>query len=153
MNEAVGIKGTVTVQVKRADGNVEIVSKDVPNLVTTAGRDWIHGQVYNSGTTDEALYIALTVNSDVPAAGDTQLTGEISTGGLERAAGSVTHTAGTNTTSIAKTFTASGTHTAVQKSGLFTASTSGTMVHENSFSSVNLTNGDQLTITWTITAG
>lgn len=151
VNESFSIKGYVTVSVIRAKtGKEEIICNMKDNLLTTVGRDWIHGQVYESGTTDEAKYIGLSSNSDSPAAGDTSLTGEISTNGLQRAAGTVTHVAGTNTTTIFNQFTASGSFTAVQKTALFTAISSGTMVHENTFPAVNMESGDLLNCTWSI---
>lgn len=151
MNESMKIKGLVTVSVKRSDGTEEVICKDNPNLLTTAGLDWIHGQVYSSGTTDEAKYIALSMNSGGASAAHTSVADEIVSGGLERAAGTVTHTPGSTTTTITKMFTSSGSFTGVQLCGLLTASSGGTLVHENTFNtSVNLESGDQLTVSWSI---
>lgn len=127
--------------------------EEVHNLLTDDGRDFLHEQGYaTSGLgANGGNYIALTTNSDAPADGDSSLTSEITTGGLGRAQGTVSHSAGENTSTIVKTFTATAAHTGVQKSGLFTAGTGGTMVHEATFSSVNLQNNDQLQVTWTIT--
>ena len=128
------------------------------NLLNTDGRDFLHAQGYvetAANTTIGAQYIALTTDSSAASAGNTTLTSEISTNGLARAqATTITHTDNTNTTTLAKTFTASGTHTAVHRSGLFNASSSGIMVHEAVFSSdATLVSGDTLTVTWTITLG
>ena len=128
------------------------------NLLNTDGRDFLHAQGYvesAANTTIGAQYIALTTDSGAASAGNTTLTSEISTNGLQRAqATTITHTDNTNTTTLAKTFTASGTHTAVHRSGLFNASSSGIMVHEAVFSSdATLVSGDTLTVTWTITLG
>ena len=65
------------------------------NLLTDAGRDWMHAQVYTntSAGTRGAGYIASTESSITPAVGNTTLTGEISTNGLARAdATTKTHT-------------------------------------------------------------
>ena len=59
---------------------------------------------------------------------------------------------GTNTSTISRTFTASGTQSA-QKAALFTASSAGTMNHVLSFTQRNLISGDTLAITFTITLG
>jgi hypothetical protein len=125
----------------------------VHNLLTDAGRDFLHQQGYETSGlgSNGSNYIALTTNSDAPADGDTTLTDEITTGGLSRSQGTVSHTAGQNTTSITKTFTATATHTAVQKGGLFTAASSGTLVHEAPFSAVNLVSNDQLKVSWVVT--
>lgn len=149
----------------RPDPNGNIVAPDgtrgfyedwreqqIHNLVTNDGIDFLHAQGYGTSPgSNGANYIALSTDATAPAATDTTLTGEITTGGLARTQGSVSHTAGTTTTTIQKTFTATATHTGVQKSGLFDAATGGTLVHEATFSSVNLEANDQLQVTWTIT--
>jgi hypothetical protein len=153
VHEKIGLHGYVTVEVTRKDGTKEIICKDKPNLMTTVGEDFMHSQVYaNSGITTGANYIGLSTNATAPDIGDTTLTGEIVAGGLERAQGTVTHVAGTNTTTIVKAFTASTTFTGVQKVALFNQSSGGIMVHENTITSVNLETSDIVTITWTITS-
>ena len=125
----------------------------VHNLLTNSGRDFLHLQGYETTGlgANGGNYLAVTSDTTAPSASDTSLTGEITNGGLGRVVGAVAHVAGNTTTTITKTFTSSATHSAVQKSGLFTASTAGTMVHEATFTSVNLETNDQLSVTWTIT--
>ncbi|TLY07104.1 MAG: hypothetical protein E6K88_07255 [Thaumarchaeota archaeon] len=152
-SEAMKPTGYVTVSVVR-DGN-EIYHSEQHNLITTAGMDFIAKQL---GDTlglgiNGANYIALTTDSTAPAATDTTLTSEITTNGLTRTQGTYAHTAGTDNWTVSKTFTATGSFTGVQKAGLFTLAAVGTMMAENTFASVNLANGDQLTITWTIDLG
>ena len=66
----------------------------------------------------------------------------------------LTHSTGTNSTTLAKTFTASGTHTAVQMSGTFNQlAVGGTIAHEAVFTSVTLASSDTLAVTWTLTLG
>lgn len=147
--DSVGPHGYVVVTVTR-DGN-EIYRHEAHNLITDAGKDFISAQIGStSAAANGANYIALTTTSLNPAAGDTTLAGEI-TGSLARAQGTYAHTNGQNTFTVSKTFTASQAFTNVQGAGLFTASSSGTMMAENTFNSVSLANNDQLTITWTIT--
>ncbi len=150
------IKGYVTVIKNAGRPDEQVLCKDKPNLLTIAGRDWMIAQVYtNTGAgTRGSGFVALTVNTASPAAGDTTLAGEITTGGLNRAdATTKSHTGGTNSTTIQHTFTASATHTAVQKSALFNASSGGTMSHENTFTPVTLQSSDTLQVTWTTTLG
>jgi hypothetical protein len=152
MNEHISIKGHLTVRVKRNGSDTWETVCDRANLLTTAGRDWIHGQLYNVGTTNEANFIAVTSNADPAAAGDTVLTGEIVSGGLERAAGTIVHTPGATTSVVNHTFVSSGTHTNVQKAALFTQITGGTMVHEAIFgTTITLGNLDQIDVIWTVT--
>ena len=150
------IKGYVTVikNVGRPDEQVLCLNK--PNLLTNGGRDWMIAQVYTntSAGTRGSGFIALTSDTGSPAAGDTALASEITTGGLARAdATTKSHTGGTNSTTIQHTFTASATHTAVQKSGLFNASSGVTLSHENTFTAVTLQSSDTLQVTWTTTLG
>jgi hypothetical protein len=148
--DSVGPHGYVTVSVTR-DGQ-EIYRHEDHNLITNAGKDFISTQIGSTTPgANGANFIALSSDTTAPAAGDTTLTGEITGGGLARAQGTYAHTTGTNTFTITKTFTATASHTAVQKAGLFTASSGGTMMAENTFTSVTLASNDQLTITWTIT--
>jgi len=146
--------GELTVIKNLGKENEEILCYKKRNLLTDAGRDKAHAQIYTNTSAGArgAGFIAVTVNIDSPADGDTALTGEISSGGLSRAdASTKTHSAGTNTTTISHTFTASATHTAVQKAALFDAATTGTMYHVNTFTATTLISSDTLTVTWTLT--
>ena len=152
------IHGFMSVYLKRAGTDNWIpITENKHNLLTNGGRDFIHAQAYTNTAagTEGSRFIAVTVNSGAPAAGDTTLTGEITTNGLERAAATTnTHSAGTNTTTLGVTFTATGTHTAVQKSALFNQlAVGGTMTHENTFTPVTLSSADSLQVTWTLTLG
>ena len=124
------------------------------NLITNAGRDFLHLQGY--GTTGLGAnglnYIGLSNDTVTETNASTVLTNEITLNGLGRAVGAVVHTAGTNTTTVDKTFTASGTQSA-QKAALFTASSSGIMNHVLAFTQRSLISSDTLQITFTITLG
>jgi len=152
ISEGIPATGYVVVSVFRA--GEEIYHYEDSNLITNAGLDFISAQIGSTSTgTNGANYIALSSDATAPAVTDTTLTGEISGNGLDRAQGTYAHTVGTNTFTVQEVFTATGTVSAIQKTGLFTASSGGTMMAENTFSSVNLISGDQLTVTWTITIG
>jgi len=156
MEDNMNIHGYVTIIKNAGTDTEEIICKDKHNLLTNSGRDWMHAQVYtNTAAGDRgAGYIALTTSTTTPAATDTLLASEITTGGLERAdATTKTHDAGTNSTTLQHTFTSSATHTAVIKAALFNAASSGTMAHINTFTSVTLQSADTLQVTWTLTLG
>jgi len=156
MEDSMNIHGYVTIIKNAGTDTEEIICKDKHNLLTNSGRDWMHAQVYtNTAAGDRgAGYIALTTSTTTPAAGDTLLASEITTGGLERAdATTKTHSSGTNSTTLQHTFTSSATHTAVIKAALFNAASSGTMAHINTFTSVTLQSADTLQVTWTLTLG
>ena len=102
-----------------------------------------------------ARYIGLTTDTSGPAVGDTVLTTEITTNGLQRALATFAHTGGTTTWTLAKTFAATGTHTNVHKAGLFTASTNaaaGILVAATNLNAdATLASGDSIAVTWTWT--
>ena len=155
------IDGWITTNIYRAQlGYWYRHSSLTHNLLTNGGRDFIHAQAYtnSSAGTQGANYLAVTEDTGAAAAGDTTLASEITTNGLARAlvtgsGGTVTHTSGTNSTVFDHTYTASGTFTAVQKAGTFNASSSGTMVHEGTFTSAALVSGDKLEIIYTLNLG
>lgn len=124
------------------------------NLITNAGRDFLHQQGYQTTGlgTNGLNYIALSNDTVTETATSTTLSTEITLNGLGRAQGTVTHTAGTNTTTIDKIFTATGAQ-AAQKAALFTAASVGTMNHVLGFTQRSLISGDTLEITYTITLG
>ena len=150
-------RGIVQLLIRKKGQDWKLVeTKD--NLLTNGGRDFYHNQgITNTSTgTIGANYIGLTETSFSPAATDTTLTGEISTNGLSRAqATTITHTSGTNQSTLTKTFTASGSFTSVLASALFNASSSGIMTHEANFTtgSGTLISGDSLQVSWTINMG
>src|SRR5439155_15378316 len=124
---------------------------DTHNKITNNGVGFLQDQTL--GTTPSATayanWIALTTDTAAPAYTDTSCTSEITTNGLARASGTLTKgtpAAGSSVSTVVKTFTATGTFTAVDKACLFTASASGTLVADTLFSAVNMVNGDQLTI-------
>lgn len=120
------------------------------NLRTNAGSDAQSSQMGNTSTQAASCnYIALSNDATAPSASDTTLASEIATNGLSRAQGTYAHTSGTASFTIQKVFSATGTQ-ASQKTGLFNASSSGTLCFENTYTQVTVNNGDTLTVTWTI---
>jgi hypothetical protein len=134
----------------------ELVGREVTyNLITNAGRDFLHVQGYgSSGLGANGLnYVALSNDAVTENAASTVLSNEIAANGLSRAQGTVNHTAGQNTSTIAKTFTCATSAQAAQKAALFTANSNGTMCHVLGFTQRSLQVGDTLTVTFTITLG
>lgn len=138
------------------EDSVEIVGDETTyNVITTAGRDFLHLQGY--GTTGLGAnglnYIALSNDTLTETSASTTLSTEITTNGLGRAQGTVGHTTGTNTTTVSKTFTCATSSQAAQKAALFTASSSGIMNHALAFTQRTLQVGDTLAVSFTITLG
>ena len=148
VSESLGVQGWVQVTHVR-DGQV-LSFQENHNVITTVGVDHIAAQL-GGAVGNNATWIAISNNTGGASAAHTTLAGEAAEGGLERASGTYAHTPGAATYTVSNTFTSTTTNAAIQLAGLFTASSSGTLFAENTFSSVNLISGDQLTITWTIT--
>lgn len=150
------LEGELTVNGRQGYYTYEDVIRDKHNLLTDAGRDFFHAQVYTntSAGTRGGGFVAVTTDAGAADAADTVLATEITTGGLARAdADTKTHTTGTNVSTIEHTYTASAIHTAIVKSGLFNAASVGTLTHENTFTTVTLQINDTLKVTWTCTLG
>ncbi len=156
MDASTHISGFVTIIKNAGKPTEELICNDKVNLLTNGGRDLFHAQCYTNTAagTRGSGFVALSSDAVAPAVGDTTLASEITTGGLARAdVTTKTHTAGTNVTTLQHTFTATATHTAVQKCGMFNAASGGTLTHENTFTSVTLQASDTLQVTWTLTLG
>lgn len=99
-------------------------------------------------------YMALTENAGAPAAGDTALTGEITTGGCARTLAAYAHTLGAGTYTLIKAFSVTASFPAIHKMAMFLVGTgvAGPMLFESALNAdANVVNGDTLTITETVT--
>jgi len=158
LNENSLVNGYVTITKNKGKENEIIVQEDIKNLLTTSGRDFFHAQDYTntSAGTKGGNAIALSLDATNPAAGDTTLVGEITADGLTRVqASTISHTVGTNVTTLENTFTATASFVDLHKSALFNQNTiGGQMTHSSEFTSdVTLAIGDTITVTWTLTLG
>lgn len=128
---------------------------NLPNLRTNGGADFQAGVMGNTASTGTgayaaANYIGLTANATAPAATDTTLTGEVTTGSLARAQAAYSHTTSAASYTLQKTFTSDQSVT-IAKIGVFNASAAGTMVFETLLNATaTLVSGDQLTVTETV---
>ena len=148
--------GFISTNVYRKDLDMwEEGTRFSPNLMTNDGRDRIHALSYTLTSLSGSAgfnYFAATSNATAPAATDTTLASEITTNGLARtqANNGITHTTGTNSTLLSQLWTPSGAFTAVQKIGLFNASSGVVMGHEGTISSTDLASGDKLQADYTL---
>lgn len=124
----------------------------VKNLVTTNGIDFLHAQMYSiAPAANGANYIGVSQDTVAPSAADTTLTGEITTGGLDRQQAGVSHNTASSISIIQKTFASTSQFLAVQKIGLFSAVSGGTLVREITITPVDVNLNDLLNVTWIIT--
>jgi hypothetical protein len=127
-------------------------SKLVRNKIVNAGLALAAGLLNGSGSPTTPTYIAVGTGTNAVAAADTTLQTETATSGVSRAAATVslvTTSVTNDTAQWLKSFSVSGT-VAVTESGVFNASSSGTLLCRQTFSAINVVNGDTLQITWKI---
>lgn len=146
----INFKATMNLQHHR-DGKL-LGEETVKNLVTLSGRDFIHHQAYGSSAlgANGLNYIGLSNDTLTETDASTTLSNEIAANGLTRAQGTVSHTSGTDTTTVSHVFTCTTATQSAQKAALFTAASSGIMCHPLAFTQRTLEVADTLTITFTI---
>tara|TARA_B100001093_G_C26498065_1_gene872012 strand:- start:129 stop:554 length:426 start_codon:yes stop_codon:yes gene_type:complete len=138
INEDLTLKGHLSIRL-----NGEVV-QDVPNLVVTAGKNFVASRIKD--TTDAAMsHMAIGTGTAAAAAGQTTLSAEADRNTLTSTAVS------SNTVTYVATFGAGEGTGAIVEAGLFNASSSGTMFCRTVFSVVNKGASDSMTITWVIT--
>lgn len=141
--EVISAKGDVLIVVKdEATGKI-VNSRFIPNLVVTVGKEFIASRMV--GTSSAVMsHMGIGSNGVAPVAGDTALGSQLARVALATAVASsvdVTYTA---------TFPA-GTGTGlVTEAAIFNAATNGTMLCRTTFSAVNKTAGQSVSVTWTI---
>ena len=152
MNFSQGIKfdGVYTIEVRDKDGNLKD-REVVENLIVNTGLAEIAGLVGNTGSPTAFTYLAVGSASTAAAATDTTLETELTDGGLERAAATVTRattTATNDTLQLVKTFSVTGTKS-VREGGVFNDASVGTMLSRSVLTSdKNLESGDTFTLTY-----
>ncbi|NCG05919.1 MAG: hypothetical protein GWP37_03015 [Gammaproteobacteria bacterium] len=138
INEDLTLKGHLSIRL-----NGEVV-QDVPNLVVTAGKNFVASRIKD--TTDAAMsHMAIGTGTAAAAAGQTTLSAEADRNTL------TSTTVSSNTVTYVATFGAGEGTGAIVEAGLFNASSSGTMFCRTVFSVVNKGASDSMTITWVIT--
>ena len=99
----IGVKGSFTGVLRRADGTEEVVEKD--NLVLSAGYDHLFNRLFQSQDSESysnskaLLYIAVGTGTNAPAAEQTQLTTFLAAANAQ-----YFHTAGTKECKLVATF-------------------------------------------------
>jgi hypothetical protein len=147
MNQLENIKanGALSVVLTDAQGNVKD-TREFKNLVVTTGLNYIVSRMKDA-TATAMSHMELGTGTTAASAGDTALGTAIS--GSRTALTSTT--VSSNTITYVASF-AAGTGTgAVTESGIFNASSAGTMLCRTVFPVVNKQSGDSMTVTWTIT--
>lgn len=147
-----------SVVVTNKNGEERLVSDFEHNVFPSACIDKIHKMAFVDTTATEVGFNFIGLTADTTQtlnAAVTSLTGEITTNGLDRvAAGTKTHTNGTNSTLVEHTFTLSGTQSDITRAALFNAISSGTIGPVAAFSNGatgQMVSGETVKVSITIT--
>lgn len=137
LNDGLKLTGKLSIAI-----NDEVV-QEVPNLVVTAGKNYVADRIKNNSTV--MSHMAIGTGTAAAAAGNTAL-------GSESARTALTSTTVTDNEIVYVDTFAAGTGTgAITEAGIFNASSGGTMLCRTVFSVVNKGASDAMTITWTVT--
>ena len=137
LNDGLKLTGKLSIAI-----NDEVV-KEVPNLVVTAGKNYVADRIKNNSTV--MSHMAIGTGTAAAAAGNTAL-------GSESARTALTSSTVTDNEIVYVDTFAAGTGTgAITEAGIFNASSGGTMLCRTVFSVVNKGANDAMTITWTVT--
>lgn len=116
------------------------------DLITSVGVDLICDSISRAtGRPAVANYIAIGASGTPPSRSDTALGQE-----LFRALASYSHTSGTNYWTLEVTFSFTGSYV-IRESGVFNASSGGTMLARRVFDPITVSSGDTLKVTWKFT--
>jgi hypothetical protein len=135
-------------------GELQVVVRDelgavkqeftVPNLVVTAGKNYIASRIV-TGSTTVMSHMAIGTGNATPAVANTTLgteAGRVALASFSASGNAVTATA---------TFPAGTGTGAITEAGILNASSSGTMLCRTTFPVVNKAAGDSIAITWVVT--
>lgn len=146
-SEKTKITGKENVLVTDKDGKVK-EDFTVPNLVVTAGLDYIASRI-KEATATAMSHMAVGTDTTAAALGDTTLGTEVA--GARVTLDSTVVAADDNNVVYSATFPAGTGTAALTEAGIFNASSSGTMLCRTVFSVINKAAADTMTVTWTIT--
>ena len=156
MEENTFLKGWFKIDHYDKAGNL-IETVETPNVITVDGMNEVAELIgidtIASQTPTAFDYIAVGTGTTAAVKTDTALETEVTTNGLTRAASTgtiVTETDSGDTFQLVHSFSPTSSY-AVTESGILNASTTGELLCHQTFSAINVSNGDTLTITWKIT--
>lgn len=148
------LKGFVKIEHFDNAGNlIEVV--ETPNALTNTGFAEVAGLINSdqAGSHTAWDYVAVGTGTTAATATDTELETEETENSLGRSAGTgtrVTVNVSNDTSQIVKSFSVTGS-VAVTESGVLNAGATGVLLCRQTFSAINVADGDTLQITWKIT--
>lgn len=144
-NEAPKLTGYIKFDLYAADGSLK-QHEEVKNVVVTVGKSYLADWLTQATQADYFMrYIALGEGTTAASASDTTLEDELAT----RVAGTLS--SASNVWQNIASFGPGVNTGAITESGIFSASSAGTMLARQVFPVVNKGAGDTLQVTWQIT--
>lgn len=138
--------GRLYAEVIRADGSRRRFGLVSTRVVTTAGVNYLVDALQGTVEPENLKYHGMGTGNTAEAVGDTALVTEVET----RATGTTTEGASANIYRTVGTITATASR-AIVEHGVFSASSSGTLLDRSVFSVINLANGDSIQFTYELT--
>lgn len=147
IHEPVGVQDIVEIEHIR---NGKVIDRRVlrGNLITNVGKAVVAARI-GGVAMDEVKYLALGTGDTPADAGDDDMEAEITTGGLARAAATVSRvqtTVANDTLQLLYTWTASAGHS-VTEIGAFNDASAGIMLNHKVFGVITLVSTDQIKMT------
>ncbi len=144
-NEMIKVTGFINFKVFDAEGNLKL-EKSTKNVVTTVGKTYIAAWLAAATQSGYFMqYVGLGTGSTAASASDTALETELAT----RVAGTLS-SSGAVWQSVS-TFNAGVDTGSITEAGIFSASSSGTMLARQVFAAIPKGASDSLQVTWQIT--
>ena len=144
-DEALKLKGSLTLTLKKADGTVEVRRKD--NLILNAGFDFICDAIGKTSSRPACMtYTAVGTGSTGVQATETKLVSE-----LMRKTASYAHTPNTKVFTLTTKFNAGEATGAITEAGICNASSAGVFLDRVTFAVVNKGADDELTTNFQFT--
>lgn len=150
LNLQLKLKGDLSI--KKYNKDNKLVQKlDVPNLIVTAGKQYIASKIvgYTGSSSNVMSHMGIGTSNATPEAGNTTLAAAISGARVELAPTTVS---GTIVTYSATFGPGVGTGSVVE-AGIFNALSAGTMLCRTVFPVVNKDGLETIVITWNISVG
>jgi len=143
--ELIKATGHIKFDLFDADGNLK-ETREINNVVVTVGKNFLATWLTAATQSDFFMrYIALGTGTNAANASDTTLQTELST----RVAGTLTPSS--NVWQNVASFGPGVNTGAITESGIFSASSAGTMLARQTFAVINKGAGDTLQVTWQVT--
>lgn len=143
--ESITAKGRIKFDLYDASGNLK-ETREINNVVVTVGKNFLATWLTAASQAGFFMqYIGLGTGTNAANASDTTLQTELST----RVAGTLTPSA--NVWQNIASFGPGVNTGAVTESGIFSASSAGTMFARQTFAVINKGAGDSLQVTWQVT--